>query len=162
MTEDPLVGGTEYPVQVLVRYLKRFAFARGAEEAQAFEIIAPVEVVRAVAVIVQLDGVVLPEPQPGASGVLPHKLEPERVVLPRVVTGDASPGELAALVEIVRGRVPLTTLGGPIMIGSVAGVAAEQICDILDGMRPSRLLNPEVWPTCQARFERILGFRPEA
>jgi regulator of sigma E protease len=29
-------------------------------------------------------------------------------------------------VEIVRGRVPLTTLGGPIMIGYVAGVAAEQ------------------------------------
>ncbi|HVU53044.1 MAG TPA: RIP metalloprotease RseP [Polyangia bacterium] len=28
--------------------------------------------------------------------------------------------------EIVRGRVPLTTLGGPIMIGYVAGVAAEQ------------------------------------
>lgn len=29
-------------------------------------------------------------------------------------------------VEIVRGRVPLSTLGGPIMIGYVAGVAAEQ------------------------------------
>jgi regulator of sigma E protease len=28
--------------------------------------------------------------------------------------------------EIVRGRVPLSTLGGPIMIGYVAGVAAEQ------------------------------------
>jgi regulator of sigma E protease len=28
--------------------------------------------------------------------------------------------------EIVRGRVPLTTLGGPIMIGYAAGVAAEQ------------------------------------
>jgi regulator of sigma E protease len=32
-------------------------------------------------------------------------------------------------VEIVRGRVPLTTLGGPIMIGYVAGVAAEQGVD---------------------------------
>jgi regulator of sigma E protease len=29
-------------------------------------------------------------------------------------------------VEIVRGRVPLSALGGPIMIGYVAGVAAEQ------------------------------------
>jgi regulator of sigma E protease len=28
--------------------------------------------------------------------------------------------------ELLRGRVPLTTLGGPIMIGYVAGVAAEQ------------------------------------
>ena len=28
--------------------------------------------------------------------------------------------------QIVRGRVPLTTLGGPIMIGYAAGVAAEQ------------------------------------
>jgi regulator of sigma E protease len=31
--------------------------------------------------------------------------------------------------EIVRGRVPLTTLGGPIMIGYAAGVAAEQGVD---------------------------------
>jgi regulator of sigma E protease len=31
--------------------------------------------------------------------------------------------------QIVRGRVPLTTLGGPIMIGYVAGVAAEQGVD---------------------------------
>jgi regulator of sigma E protease len=31
--------------------------------------------------------------------------------------------------EIVRGRVPLTTLGGPIMIGYAAGVAAEQGID---------------------------------
>jgi regulator of sigma E protease len=31
--------------------------------------------------------------------------------------------------EIIRGRVPLTTLGGPIMIGYAAGVAAEQGLD---------------------------------
>jgi regulator of sigma E protease len=31
--------------------------------------------------------------------------------------------------QILRGRVPLTTLGGPIMIGYVAGVAAEQGVD---------------------------------
>ena len=31
--------------------------------------------------------------------------------------------------EIIRGRVPLTTLGGPIMIGYAAGIAAEQGVD---------------------------------
>lgn len=39
--------------------------------------------------------------------------------------------------------------------------AAEQWIDILRGKRPPRLVNPEVWPGYQARFERILGFRPE-
>lgn len=86
-------------MQVLVRYLKRFAFARGAEEAQAFEIIAPIEVVGAVAVIVQLDGVVLPEPQPGASVVKLRKLKPECAIFPWIVTGDAAPDQLAALIE---------------------------------------------------------------
>ena len=74
-TVDPLIGSIGYRMQVLVRYLKRFAFARGAEDAQAFEIIAPIEVVGAVAVIVQLDGVVLPEPQPGMPILELHQLE---------------------------------------------------------------------------------------
>lgn len=39
--------------------------------------------------------------------------------------------------------------------------AAEQWIDILRGKRPPRLVNPEVWPAYQGRFERILGFRPE-
>ena len=44
---------------------------------------------------------------------------------------------------------------------NIARIAAEQMIDILDGKRPPRLLNPEVWPAYQDRFQRILGFRPE-
>ena len=40
--------------------------------------------------------------------------------------------------------------------------AAEQVLDILDGQRPPRLVNPEVWPAYCARFERIMGVAPEA
>lgn len=38
---------------------------------------------------------------------------------------------------------------------------AEQWIAILRGKRPPRLVNPEVWPAYQDRFERILGERPE-
>jgi regulator of sigma E protease len=41
-------------------------------------------------------------------------------------TGQIVLAMVHGFVEIVRGRVPLSTLGGPIMIGYVAGVAAEQ------------------------------------
>jgi D-3-phosphoglycerate dehydrogenase / 2-oxoglutarate reductase len=44
---------------------------------------------------------------------------------------------------------------------NIAKIAAEQMIDILDGKRPPRLLNPEVWPAYQDRFHRVLGFRPE-
>jgi len=44
---------------------------------------------------------------------------------------------------------------------NIAKIAAEQMLDILDGKRPPRLLNPEVWPVYQDRFQAILGFRPE-
>jgi D-3-phosphoglycerate dehydrogenase len=44
---------------------------------------------------------------------------------------------------------------------NIAKIAAEQMIDILDGKRPPRLLNPEVWPTYQDRFQRLLGLRPE-
>ncbi len=44
---------------------------------------------------------------------------------------------------------------------NIAKIAAEQMLDILDGKRPPRLLNPEVWPAYQDRFQRVLGFRPE-
>ena len=44
---------------------------------------------------------------------------------------------------------------------NIAKIAAEQMLDILDGKKPPRLLNPEVWPAYQHRFQRILGFRPE-
>ena len=36
--------------------------------------------------------------------------------------------------------------------------AAEQILDILDGKRPPRLINPEVWPVYRERFARLRGF----
>ena len=98
MTQEPRLGAHGIGC-VLCGYLERFAFARGAEEMQAFEIIAPLEVVVAVPVIVQLDGVVLPEPQPRAPVLKLHKLEAERVVLPWVVPGDTAPAQLAVLLE---------------------------------------------------------------
>jgi D-3-phosphoglycerate dehydrogenase len=39
--------------------------------------------------------------------------------------------------------------------------AATQLIDALDGKRPPRIVNPEVWPVYQKRFERTFGFRPE-
>ena len=44
---------------------------------------------------------------------------------------------------------------------NISKIAAEQLLDVLDGKRPPRLLNPEVWPTYCERFEQIMGFRPE-
>ena len=44
---------------------------------------------------------------------------------------------------------------------NIAKIAAEQMLDILDGRRPPRLLNPDVWPAYQVRFQGVLGFRPE-
>ena len=40
-------------------------------------------------------------------------------------------------------------------------IAAEQILDALDGLRPPRIINPEVWPRYIRRFERAFGFTPE-
>jgi D-3-phosphoglycerate dehydrogenase / 2-oxoglutarate reductase len=40
-------------------------------------------------------------------------------------------------------------------------IAAEQMLDALDGKRPPRLINPEVWPAYTKRFERIFGFAPK-
>ena len=45
---------------------------------------------------------------------------------------------------------------------NIARIAAEQMLDILDGKKPPRLLNPEVWPAYRARFASILGFQPES
>ncbi len=45
---------------------------------------------------------------------------------------------------------------------NLAVIAAEQILDILDGKRPPRMLNPEVWPAYSRRFERCFGFAPQA
>jgi D-3-phosphoglycerate dehydrogenase len=40
-------------------------------------------------------------------------------------------------------------------------IAAEQLLAALDGKRPPRLINPEVWPHYATRFERAFGFIPE-
>ncbi len=40
--------------------------------------------------------------------------------------------------------------------------AAEQILAVLDGKRPPRLINPEVWAAYRDRFARIRGFAPAA
>src|SRR6266487_4698213 len=61
-----------------------------AEQAQAFQVIAPVEVVGAVGVVAQLAGIVLPEPNDRASAVL-FQLEAEGVVSPRFMTSYALP-----------------------------------------------------------------------
>jgi D-3-phosphoglycerate dehydrogenase len=38
--------------------------------------------------------------------------------------------------------------------------AAEQTLDALDGKKPPRMVNPEVWPAYAKRFERTFGFAP--
>jgi D-3-phosphoglycerate dehydrogenase len=40
-------------------------------------------------------------------------------------------------------------------------IAAEQMLDALDGKRPPRVINPEVWPDYARRFERTFGFTPK-
>ena len=40
-------------------------------------------------------------------------------------------------------------------------IAAEQLLDALDGKRPPRIVNPEVWPAYIRRFERTFGFAPK-
>lgn len=40
---------------------------------------------------------------------------------------------------------------------NVASIAAEQIAGMFKGVRPPRLINPEVWPAYAARFEKALG-----
>src|SRR5579864_4364142 len=98
MTQEPWLEHM-YRMCALCGYLERFAFARGAEEAQAFKVVAPLEVVVAVIVVAQLDGIILPEPQSGAPVVERLKLEPERALFPWVVAGDAAPAQFAPLVE---------------------------------------------------------------
>lgn len=40
-------------------------------------------------------------------------------------------------------------------------IAAEQMLGALDGKRPPRLINPEVWPAYAKRFEKAFGFAPK-
>ena len=39
-------------------------------------------------------------------------------------------------------------------------IAAEQVLGALDGKRPPRIINPEVWPRYVKRFEKAFGFAP--
>ena len=39
-------------------------------------------------------------------------------------------------------------------------IAAEQLLDALDGKRPSRIINPEVWPLYRERFAQAFGVKP--
>ncbi len=39
-------------------------------------------------------------------------------------------------------------------------IAAEQLLDALDGKRPPRIVNPEVWPHYSERFQRTFGVKP--
>jgi D-3-phosphoglycerate dehydrogenase len=39
-------------------------------------------------------------------------------------------------------------------------IAAEQLLDALDGKRPPRIINPEVWPHYSERFTRAFGVKP--
>jgi D-3-phosphoglycerate dehydrogenase / 2-oxoglutarate reductase len=43
---------------------------------------------------------------------------------------------------------------------NMARIAAEQMLDALDGKRPPRVINPQVWPAYAKRFERTFGFAP--
>ena len=43
---------------------------------------------------------------------------------------------------------------------NMAKIAAAQILDALDGKRPPRMVNPEVWPMYAGRFEKAFGVRP--
>ena len=40
-------------------------------------------------------------------------------------------------------------------------IAAEQLLDALDGKRPPRIINPEVWPHYSERFTRAFGVTPK-
>ena len=43
---------------------------------------------------------------------------------------------------------------------NMARIAAEQLLDALDGKRPPRIINPEVWPVYAKRFEQTFGMKP--
>ena len=43
----------------------------------------------------------------------------------------------------------------------MARIASEQVIDILNGKRPPRIINPDVWPQYVERFERIMGYAPQ-
>ena len=44
---------------------------------------------------------------------------------------------------------------------NMARIAAEQLLDALDGKRPPRIINPEVWPIYAERFAKAFGVKPQ-
>jgi len=44
---------------------------------------------------------------------------------------------------------------------NMARIAAEQLLDALDGKRPPRIVNPEVWPAYAKRYEQAFGTKPQ-
>ena len=44
---------------------------------------------------------------------------------------------------------------------NMARIAAAQMLDALDGKRPPRIVNPEVWPAYVKRFEKAFGVKPQ-
>ncbi len=44
---------------------------------------------------------------------------------------------------------------------NIAKIAAEQLVEVRNGKKPPRLLNPDVWPKFQERFEAVFGVRPQ-
>jgi superfamily I DNA/RNA helicase len=98
------VSGTGHPSIFLPRGclvggLEGLAGPGFAEQAQAFQVIAPIEVVGPVGVVAQLAGVVLPEPNDGATAFL-FQLEAEGVVRPRFASSHAFPAHQAGRVEL--------------------------------------------------------------
>jgi len=43
---------------------------------------------------------------------------------------------------------------------NIAKIAAEQLVEVRNGKKPPRLLNPDVWPAFQDRFQAVFGMRP--
>lgn len=43
---------------------------------------------------------------------------------------------------------------------NIARIAARQLIDTLDGKRPPRIVNSQVWPRYAERFQGIFGFAP--
>ena len=43
---------------------------------------------------------------------------------------------------------------------NIGRIAAEQLLEALDGKRPPRIINPEVWPHYRERFAQAFGVKP--
>ena len=95
--------------------------------------------------------------------------------LPRRCARSASPAPASTCGTRSRRRPdhPLLQLDNVIATPHTAGltpearttmgrIAAEQLLDCLDGKRPPRMVNPEVWPAYAERFSRAFGIATAA